>query len=62
MKSNIVVIPHTVKEIQDFAETIGCDIEHAKYIEYMRGVYLSWEHDYVEEPKAKGKRKKRIST
>lgn len=44
-----IVTPNSNYKIRKFAKQMGIDLKHAKFIEYMRGSYVAWEHDYIKE-------------
>ncbi len=47
-----IVKPNSKYKIRKFANQLGIDLNHAKFVEYMRNSYVAWEHDYVKQEKS----------
>lgn len=50
MTKVLIIEPNKEKDIINFAESMGISIEKAKFIDYMRSHYITWEYDYIKKP------------
>lgn len=44
-----IAVPNSRWKTKNFAKKVGITYEQAKFIEFMRDRYITWEHDYIKE-------------